>query len=209
MTGGRQRWDGFYTLGLCAVVLAGNFLVDAVLERRELAAMHQTESAAAQQEQSKPLSSAEIPDVMMTGFQFLHALPKPESTPLWELKASSAAMFEQRQEATLQMIHAVFQPDAVRGTSGGELEGEQGQLELGRLNFDVMGTSRPVTVRFGQRYTLTTRQLRWDNASARMTTDLPVQIVGQGLTVTGTGFQWLQSDGTISVLRDIHTVVTQ
>jgi len=207
MTRGRQRWDGLYTLGLCVVVLAGILGFDAALEQRELASIPPSDGAGARQEQPKAPSAVAIPDVVITGFQFLHALPKPEATPLWELKADSASMFEQRQEATLQMIHAVFQPDAVRGTSGGELDGEEGRFDLSRSNFDVVGATQPVTVRFARQYTLTTSQLQWNNAAESLTTDQPVEIIGEGLVVTGTGFEWLQSSGAMSVRRDIHTMV--
>jgi len=199
--------DGLRTLGVCAVVSAAVLLLDYALDQRDLAASR--EAATAGREAAGASSSSLLPDVVITGFQFLHALPKPEAKPLWQLTARTAAMFEQRQEATLQTIHAVFEPSEAGGASGGDLDGEEGRLDLGRLNFDVSGADHPVTVRLATRYTLTTSRLQWDNASARMTTDQPVEIVGEGLTVTGVGFQWLQSDGAISVLRDIHTMVTQ
>jgi LPS export ABC transporter protein LptC len=207
MIQGPQRRDGLQTLGLCAVVMAAVFLLDAVLEQRDLAASRDVETAGQGAARTGP--SPSMPDVVITGFQFLHALPKPGAKPLWQLMARTAALFEQRQEATMQAIHAVFQPNGAGGASGGELDGEEGRLDLGRLNFDVTGTERPVTVRLAKRYTLTTSRLHWDNASARMTTDQPVEIIGEGLTVTGVGFQWVQADGTILLLRNVRTVVTQ
>lgn len=203
---GRQCRDGLHTLGLCAVVMAAVLLLDYGLDQRDLAASR--DAAPTGQEATGELSSSSIPDVVITGFQFLHAVPRPEAKPLWQLTAQRAMLFEQRQEATMLAIHAVFQPSEA-GASGGELDGGEGRLDLGRLDFDVTGADRPVTVRLAKRYTLTTSRLQWNNALARLTTDEPVKIIGEGLTVTALGLQWFQADGTISLLRDVHTVVTK
>jgi hypothetical protein len=207
MMRGRQRRDGLHALGLCAVVTAAALLLDYGLEQRDLAASR--DAAPAGQEATGVMSSSSVPDVVITGFQFLHAVPKPGARPLWQLAAKKAMLFEQKQEATMLAIRAVFQPSEAGGSSGGELDGGEGRLDLGLLNFDVTGADPPVTVRMANRYTLTTSRLQWDNASARLTTDEPVKIVGEGLIVTAVGFQWLQADGTISLLRNVQTVVTQ
>jgi len=207
MMRGRQRRDGLHALGLCAVVTGAVLLLDYGLEQRDLAASR--DASPTGQEATGVLSPSSIPDVLITGFQFLHAVPKPGAKPLWQLTAKKAMLFEQRQEATMLAIQAVFQPSEAGGSSGGELDGGEGRLDLGRLDFDVTGMDHPVTVRMANRYTLTTRRLQWDNTSARLTTDEPVQIIGEGLIVTALGFQWLQADGTISLLRNVHTVVTQ
>jgi len=203
---GRQRRDGLHALGLCAVMMASVLLLDYVLDQRDLAASRNV--APIGQDAAGALTSTSIPDVVITGFQFLHAVPKPDAAPLWQLTANKAMLFEQKQEATMLAIQAVFQPTEA-GASGGELDGGEGRLDLGRMNFSVTGGDHPVTVRLAKRYTLTTSRLQWDNESARLTTDEPVTITGEGLTVTALGFQWLQADGTISLLRNVHTVVMQ
>jgi len=204
----RRRHDALRTLGLCAAVMGAVLFLDHALERRDWAATSDT-SSIGQTEAERERAAAALPDVVITGFQYLHELPKPAVTPLWELTSTTASLFERRQEVTMQAIHATFTPGQAGGASQIELDGAKGRLDLGRLNFDVTGADRPVAVRLGGRYTLTTARLEWDNASARMTTDQPVEIIGEGLIVTGVGFQWLQSDGTFSVLRDIHTTVTR
>jgi hypothetical protein len=204
----RRRHDGLQTLGLCAAVIAVTLILDHVLERRDWAATSDT-SSTVQAEATRESASAAFPDVVITGFHYLHEVPKPAVTPLWELTSTTASLYEQRQEVTMRTIHAMFSPGQAGEASQIELNGAQGRLDLGRLNFDVAGSDRPVTVRLGGRYTLTTARLEWDNAAARMTTDQPVEIVGDGLIVTGVGFEWRQSDGTLSVLRDIHTKVTR
>lgn len=203
---GRQRRDGLHVLGLCAGVMASVLLLDYVLDQRDLAASRDV--APIGQETTGALTSTSIPDVVITGFQFLRAVPKTDAAPLWQLTAKKAMIFEQKQEATMLAIQAVFQPTEA-GASGGELNGGEGRLDLGRMDFNVTGGDRPVTVRLAKRYTLTTSRLQWDNESARLTTDEPVTITGEGLTVTALGFQWLQADGTISLVRNVHTVVMQ
>jgi LPS export ABC transporter protein LptC len=203
---GCQRRDGLHALGLSAVVMASVLLLDYVLDQRDLAASRNI--APIGQDAAGAVTSTSIPDVVITGFQFLHAVPKPDAAPLWQLAAKKAMLFEQKQEATMLAIQAVFQPTEA-GASGGELDGGEGRLDLGRMNFNVTGVDPPVTVRLAKRYTLTTSRLQWNNKSGRLTTDEPVTITGEGLTVTALGFQWLQEDGTISLLQDVHTVVMQ
>jgi hypothetical protein len=207
MMQGYQRQDGLQTLVLCVAVMVAVFLLDDMLDEHDLAVTRNAESTG--QEATRTVSSPLIPDVVITGFQFLHTLPTPVAKPLWELTARTAVLFEQRQEARMQEIQAEFQPNAAGGTSGGELDGEDGHLDLGRLDFDVTGVNRPVTLRLGNRYTLTTSRLHWDNAAARITTDQPTQIVGEGLTMTGSGFQWMQAGGTMSLLHNVQATVTQ
>jgi hypothetical protein len=207
MMQGHQQRDGLRTFGLCVAVMAAVFLLDDILGQRDLAMTHDAETAG--QETTRSVISPSIPDVVITGFRFLHALPTPGTKPLWQLTARTAVLFEQRQKATMQEIQAMFQPYDASGASGGELDGEEGHLDLGRLDFDVTGRDRPVTLRLGKRYTLTTSRLHWDNTAARMTTDQPAQIVGEGLTMTGLGFQWVEAGGTMSLLRDVHTTVMQ
>ncbi|HUJ79040.1 MAG TPA: hypothetical protein VLY45_01850 [Nitrospiria bacterium] len=203
----RQRRDWLQTLGLCAAVMAAALSLDYVLSRGEWSETPGT--ATSGQEAAHEHPTVPVPDVVITGFQFLHELPRPAVKPLWELTAATASLFEQKQEVIMDAIHAVFTPGQASGVSGLELDGARGRLDLGRLNFDVTGSDHPVTVRLGGRYLLTTTRLRWDNSTGRMTSDQPVEIVGDGLAVTGEGFQWVQSEGSISILRDIHTVVTQ
>jgi LPS export ABC transporter protein LptC len=203
---GHQRRDGLHALGLCTAVIASVLLLDYVLDQRDLAANRSV--APIGLDAAGALTSTSIPDVVITGFQFLHSVPKPDASPLWQLTAKKAMLFEQKQEATMLSIQAVFQPTKA-GASGGELDGGEGHLDLGQMNFNVTGGEHPVTVRLAKRYTLTTSRLQWDNESARLTTDEPVTITGEGLAVTAQGFQWLQADGTISLLRNVHTVVAQ
>lgn len=203
----RQGRDWLQTLGLCVAVMATVFLLDAVLDRRDRAMTRDAETVG--QEATRAMSSPLIPDVVITGFQFVHVLPTQDTRPLWKLTARTATLFEQRQEATMQAIQAVFRPNKAGDGSGGELDGDEGHLDLGRLDFDVTGAVQPVTLRLGQQYTLATSRLHWDNAEARMSTDQPVRIVGEGLIMTGVGFQWVQTSGTVSLLRNVQTTVTQ
>jgi LPS export ABC transporter protein LptC len=209
MTQGRQRWDGLQTLGLCAIVMGGVLVMDAVLEHWERgewggAAPRRAADTANEGERGRSLS--EIPDVVMTGFQFLHALPKPEARPVWRLTASTAALFEQRQEADLQMIQAAFQPE--QESAQVVLSSEQGRFDLKRLNFEVSGQAEPVIMQLAGQYRLATSRLTWDNAAARLTSDQAVTISGEGLTVSGVGFEWAQPAGTVSIHHDVKTVIT-
>ncbi len=206
-----HRWDGLQTLGLCAVVLMGLLVMDHVLEQLgeeggKEGRLTARPSADTRQPGDRARASSMMPDVEMTGFQFLHVLPKPEAKPLWVLTASTASLFEQRQEADLQMIRAAFQPE--QESSRVVLSSDRGRFDLKRLNFEVSGLAEPVTMQLAGQYRLTTSRLTWNNGTATLTSDQPVTISGQGLTVSGVGFDWVQPAGTVSIRHDVTTVIT-
>lgn len=208
MMTGRRR-DGLQTLGLCAVVIVGVLVMDQALERWdawEEEGVTARPGADTGQAGDRAGASSTMPDVKMTGFQFLHVLPKPEAKPLWVLTADTAALFEQRQEADLQTIHAAFQPE--QESSRVVLSSDRGRFDLKRLNFEVSGQAEPVTMQLAGQYRLTTSRLTWDNGSATLTSDQPVTISGQGLNVSGVGFDWVQPAGTVLIRHDVTTVIT-
>jgi len=203
MTGGHQRWDGWRTSAWCAAVLAGVLSLDAALERWDAATLPPDADA---RQAGRTTSPSAIPDVEISGFQFVRVLPKPEAKPLWILTASTAALYERRQEADLQVIRAAFQPD--EPSSRVVLISEQGRFDLKGLNFEVSSQGEPVTMELAERYRLTTSRLTWNNAAAQLTSDRPVMITGEGLTVSGVGFEWTQPTGTAAIAHDVRTVIT-
>jgi LPS export ABC transporter protein LptC len=202
-TGG--RWDGLQTFGLCAVLIAGLVAMDAGLERwLVVEEAPQPGTTAREEHRGQPVE--EIPDVVITGFQFLNVLPRPEARPVWHLTASTALLFETRQEAALQKIAAAFEPE--QESARMVLTSEQGRIDLKRMNFEVRGRREPVTMQLAGRYQLTTTMLAWNNAAERLTSDQPVTITGEGLTVRGVGFEWSQTAGMVSIQHDVNTTIT-
>jgi len=200
----RGRWDGVQTFGLCAVVITGVLAMDAGLERWFVGeGAPQPGGTASEENRGQPVE--EIPDVVITGFQFLNVLPRPEARPVWSLSASAASLFEPRQEAALQNIEAVFQPEG--NAARVVLTSERGRFDLKRMDFEVSGSRGPVSMQLADRYRLTTRALVWNNAEARLTSDQPVTITGEGLTVHGVGFEWHQPAGRVSIQHDVNTTI--
>ncbi|MBI3620590.1 MAG: LPS export ABC transporter periplasmic protein LptC [Nitrospirae bacterium] len=180
-------------------------MVDAGLERWAVGAAATPSSGGMAAEQHRGRSIEPMPDVVITGFQFLNVLPRPEARPVWSLTASSASLFEPRQEAALQNIEAVFQPEG--NAARVVLTSEQGRFDLKRLNFDVTGRTEPVAMELAGRYRLTTGELAWNNAAARLTSEQSVTITGEGLTVRGVGFEWSQAAGMVSLRHDVSTII--
>lgn len=150
--------------------------------------------------------AAADPDVIITGFVFLHVPPKPVSRPEWELRAGLAELLEARQLVVLHELHATFTSEREEGAM--VLTGERGQLDLRQMNFEVIGEARPLTLEMEDRYRLTTTRLVWENGPQMLRTDRPIELAGGGLRMTGTGLEWSLADGTLAILQNVETVMT-
>jgi lipopolysaccharide export system protein LptC len=197
-----HRHEGMETLGVLIGVAVIVWATGAWLTRVE-PARRPAELTQAPAPAARP--AVEPADVAITGVQLLHTPMDPAAQPMWELSADSAQLFEGRREMVLAGLRSTL--TTAHQATVVTLTGERGRLDLGLMNFDVMGEVSPLTMELNGRYRLTTSRLSWDNASGLLTTDQPIRLVGEGLTLTGTGLRWSSIDGTASVLRDVETVV--
>lgn len=195
----RHEWVGLAVWCLVMVLLIEG--MDAWLSRRTVLGSNGRQADAA----APGHTLVDEPDVVITGFQFLHTPPRPVSQPVWILAAGMAELFERQRVVVLRDIHATFRPE--RGSGDVVLTGERGRLDLQQMNFEVIGESRPLSLQLADQYRLTTTRLVWDNSAGLLTTDRSIRLTGRELTLTGTGLRWSMADGTLAILQDVETVI--
>jgi LPS export ABC transporter protein LptC len=201
MAGRRHEWLETIGLVACAAVLVWS--LDAWLGRQS-AAMPAMVSGASDGSQH-PLPVPVEPDVAIRGFHFLHLPTDPRVRRVWELTASSAELSESRHVAVLNEIEATLTPQPDGAVV--KLMGERGDLDLQRMDFEVSGASRPLSLQFDGQYRLTTSRLLWQDHAGLLTTDQPIELTGGEFTVTGTGLRWSAADNTVSIPHRVRMVV--
>ncbi|MEW6324018.1 MAG: LPS export ABC transporter periplasmic protein LptC [Nitrospirota bacterium] len=196
----RRRYEWLQLLGLLLLVAVVIESVDGWLSRRDF-------MPGVPGERSSPsdLAPSDLPDVVITGFEFLHTSPEPASRPIWSLTAGAAELLERQRAAELRDLRATFTPEGEQ--SDVVLSGERGRIDLQRMNFEVIGVTQPLSLQLADQYRLTTSRLVWENAAGSLATDQPVRLTGKGLTMTGTGLRWSLPDGTVSILHQVETVI--
>jgi LPS export ABC transporter protein LptC len=197
-----RRHEGMETVGLLLGVAVIVWGVGFGLTRMELL---RRPAASANAATFPTRTAVEPADVTIEGLQLLHTPLDPSTQSTWELSADTAELFEGRRAMVLADIRSTL--TTARQSTVVTLTGERGRLDLGRMNFDVIGETMPLTMELDRHYRLTTSRLSWDNASGLLTTDQAIRLTGKGLTLTGTGMRWSSIDGTASVLQDVETVV--
>jgi len=205
MIGRRHEW--LETAGLVVIAAALVWSVDASLGRRHVAGSDTIApdgTGPVHHPGPAPEPSME-PDVVITAFHFLHIPTDPAPRSAWELTASSAELSESHHLAVLHDIAATLTPQQDGAVV--TLTGERGQLDLQRMDFEVVGGSRPLSVRFDDRYQLTTSRLLWDDRAGLLTTDQPIELTGGELTITGVGLRWASADGTASILQRVQMMI--
>jgi LPS export ABC transporter protein LptC len=201
MIGRRHEW--VETVGLVVIAAAMVWSVDTSLGRRNIAVSGQIEPGGTGPVQHP--RPAQEPDVVITAFHFLHIPTDPTPRSVWELTASSAELSESHHVAVLNEIVATLTPQQDGAVV--TLTGERGQLDLQRMDFEVVGGSRPLSVRFDGRYQLTTSRLLWEDRAGLLTTDQPIELTGGELTITGVGLRWSSADGTASILQRVQMMI--
>lgn len=127
---------------------------------------------------TKALSDA---DGGMEGFTFLHS---QEGVVKWEVKADHAQVFEKSKEAILKKVTI-----NLFGRDGREmrLQGEDGNINTVSRNFTISNPSTDLSIELEGGYVVYTNHLSWKDESRVLSTNDPVTIVGNGMTIKGMG----------------------
>ncbi len=121
----------------------------------------------------------------------------------WELDAGSAVYSKEDDLMHLEGVEVKFYSDdgaiihTVRSNTGG-YNGETGLIE-------VAGDVRVVT---REGFTLRTERLRFISSSNEIKTDEDVEFAGTGMRVIGTGFEMEIESGSLKMLKDVRTYLT-
>lgn len=120
----------------------------------------------------------------------------------WELDAGSATYSKEDDLMHLEGVEVKFYSEqgaihTVRSDYG-DYNGETGFIEV----------AGDVRVDTKEGYTLRTERLRFISSSNKIKTDEVVEFAGSGIRVVGTGFEMEIESGSLKMLKDVRTYLT-
>lgn len=132
--------------------------------------------------------------------QSIHLVENLAGHTEWELYAESGETFQDEKLTVLKDVRAKFYPE---GHPVIHVSGKEGRFEMDTRNMTIRGD---VLVRSEAGYTLKTERLHYDAARRQVETDLPIELVQEGLVVKGVGLSASIDGKTLTVHSDVEAV---
>ncbi|MCH7922420.1 MAG: LPS export ABC transporter periplasmic protein LptC [Nitrospinae bacterium] len=132
--------------------------------------------------------------------QSIHLVENLVGHTEWELYAESGETFQDEKLTVLKDVRAKFYPE---GHPVIHVSGKEGRFEMDTRNMTIRGD---VLVRSEAGYTLKTERLHYDAARRQVETDLPIELVQEGLVVKGVGLSASIDGKTLTVHSDVEAV---
>lgn len=132
--------------------------------------------------------------------QSIHLVENRAGHTEWELYAESGETFQDEKLTVLKDVRAKFYPE---GHPVIHVSGKEGRFEMDTRNMTIRGD---VLVRSEAGYTLKTERLHYDAARRQVETDLPIELVQEGLVVKGVGLSASIDGKTLTVHSDVEAV---
>ncbi len=123
----------------------------------------------------------------------------------WRLKADQALVFEQEGHTALRKVDVVVHDRDRTWTIMGD-EGDVREPQPKVRDIEVRGNVE-VTSSDGMR--LETSVLRWQGATKRLWTDVPVRLVRRGTVIDGTAFELTMGNDEATVEGRVHATFTK
>jgi lipopolysaccharide export system protein LptC len=122
----------------------------------------------------------------------------------WELTAQQAQLFEKDQTAFLKKISV-----AMKTQKGAHLTvyGDSGKMDMEGKNFLIQQEKTPVSIAWGNGYTIKTSGLHWSSEEKMIESDKAVTIVGSGISMRGDGLKIFLDRSELMLLGNIHAKV--
>lgn len=182
-------WHRWLRRGLLAVSLVlTSFLVYLLTTRTETAPPSaRTESAALQRA-----------DAGLDRFRFTQS---KAGVVQWEVLAEHGRVFESENRAVLDRVKVTLY-----GPNGRELtlEGDEGTINTASRDFMLAKRTGLIAIKLQNGYTIHTNHLTWEDERREISTQDPVTISGQGMTLTGRGLVGKLDSEEFKVLEDVH-----
>lgn len=150
--------------------------------------------------QSQPLS--ESADAGIQGFTYRQT---QSGMVQWEVEARLAKVFESEHRASLKDVRIHLFRQAGRDMI---IKAENGVIDTHTHNIELNNSETPLSVAFTSGYTIFTQHLSWVNDRQEFRTDAPVEIIQDGLKLTGTGFIGNLDSEEFSILHDVQLHLT-
>jgi len=148
---------------------------------------------------SNPVKMPNIAADLEVGNLFL--TEEKAGTVSWELTAKFAQCFKEGKRTLLEDLRVTLHNQDGRVVT---LRGDRGRFDERTRNMDVEGG---VVVTSSDGLCLRTDSLYYNHDRREITTEDPVSIDGQGLTVSGTGLLMDLSQERISILSEVETLI--
>lgn len=132
--------------------------------------------------------------------QSIHLVENLAGHTEWELYADSGETFQDEKLTVLKDVRAKFYPE---GHPVIHVSGKEGRFEMDTRNMTIRGD---VLVRSEAGYTLKTERLHYDAARRQVETDLPIELVQEGLAVKGVGLSASIDGKTLTVHSNVEAV---
>ncbi len=149
----------------------------------------------------------EAADLSLSGVSFVQTR---NGVKEWELRADQAQLFEKDQTARLKKISVVMQTQKGDVASAGvpvTVSGESGKMDMEGKSFSIQNEKEPVSMAWGERYTMKTSKLNWSSEEQVIQTDGAVTITGSGMSIRGDRLKIFLDRSELTVLGDVHAEV--
>ncbi len=153
-----------------------------------------------QDDEGDPITTVEAKTDADLSLEEIHYVETKGERTEWELWAKSAQYFLDDDYTHLRDLTVTFYPEEGRTVT---LRGENGSMK-GKKEIKVWGN---VVVNSSDGYRVLTDSLRYDEDRRQISTSDPVIIEGKRLRVKGVGAVVDLNEETLSILRDVETVL--
>ena len=150
----------------------------------------------------EPLPSMEEwADLALSGVSFVQS---KSGVKEWELQAAHSQLFENEQTALLKNIMV-----KIKTQNGATLtvSGDSGAMDMAGKTFSIQNDKEPVSITWGNAYTIKTSKLRWSSDERVIQTDGEVMITGAGISIRGDRLKIFLDRSELTVFGGVHAEV--
>jgi len=137
-------------------------------------------------------------DVSLSRVSFVQS---ENGVKMWELNAEQVQLFENQQTAVLKKISVVVKNE--NGTPV-TLSGDSGKMDMEGKKFLIHQEKQPVTITWGNGYTLKTSELHFASQEKMIASDHEIKISGAGISMRGDGVKMSLDRSEMTIIGNVY-----